>query len=75
MSNDAGRTATAAKVEDDDEPDEWCVQWMPSAQADNAKTDDGALGTRGSSARAAQVSLDVLEFAESSDVDMGQTRI
>jgi len=64
MSNDAGRTATVAKVDDDDEPDEWCVQWMPRRRRENAATDDGALGTRGSSARAAQVNLEVLEFAE-----------
>jgi hypothetical protein len=28
MSNDAGKTNTAAKSMDDDEPDEWCVQLM-----------------------------------------------
>ena len=28
MSNNAERTGTAAKDEDDDEPDEWCGQLM-----------------------------------------------
>jgi cytochrome c oxidase assembly factor 4 len=54
MSNDAAKVAPASTQVDDDEPDEWCAQLILFSKN---RADDDFLGTRGFSARAAQVRI------------------
>ena len=62
MSNDEKKAATGQTVDDDDEPDDWYVQWSDLRVQEGA--DDGTTGTRGSSAPAAQVCVGRSDYAE-----------